>query len=140
MTAQAREKLGTGILIPPLQWTRDLWRTKERASSRHWETSVAGTCWTARDAHVVAIGPDGVPERSRYSRNNIVDVSVRDNFGLHLAEARIFGIQNQTGPRFHGRLNGAASRATCSQGLRFSEWLPDDPGPLPEGGHLVPEE
>ncbi len=31
-------------------------------------------------------------ERTRYGRNNIVDVSVRDNSGLHMAEARIFGV------------------------------------------------
>lgn len=31
-------------------------------------------------------------QRTRYGRNNIVDVSVRACSGLHLAEARIFGV------------------------------------------------
>lgn len=31
-------------------------------------------------------------QRTRYGRNNIVDVAVRADSGLHLAEARIFGV------------------------------------------------
>lgn len=54
----------------------------------------------SRQAEITYIAPGGAGarlvatgvERTRYGRNNIVDISIHDQDGQHLAEMRVFGV------------------------------------------------